>query len=929
MRRILACLVLLLFIGVVNAAVSSTIPMQGRLLAQNGNPLTGLQNMTFKIYDVSVGGSILWSESLETQTNGGLFSVVLGESTPLTLVFDRDYYVEISVNNEPLSPRQKLLSAPYAQSARNVYGDVVETKTVSVIDSDNTGLIYLGRDLTNAIGSTIRYLQSGDYLGFRTSHQGPDQVVIKSDGKVGIGTITPSAKLEVSNSQVTGQTMQIINGSSDNAGGSQVLTGQKIILNGRSTSNVYGQIIQISSKDYNGIPGAIVNGYGTYIQPITSTANFTNWYGLYLASASGNGVINSNVAIYQQDINAKNYFGGNVGIGITSPGEKLSVLGGDYLGTYVAKLINSANVYATGNTNGLYIGINQYLRATSYALRVDVDANGDSGGPFPALVVNGLGNVGIGTTDPGKTLDVVGSVRANEICIGSECRTSWPVSSQDQQFNSLTITSNINLQGNVIANGSVKASAFCIGASCKTAWDTSANADSAKQLISNFTVASGETINAGDVVSLVNGNVRKGTNERYFFKGEFSPVVTSYMYAVKLSDDKFVVIDHGGSVLKTQIGTIIGNDVNIGVVNTHSQTMYSSKAVALAPDKFIVTYVYQSKGYAVACTVAGDVVTCGSPYDFNGGVSIDYDYGIGNISSDKFAVVYSDIGNSNYATSRIGTVSGNTISFGNKALVSTGRNYYFSLSALSSEKIAISYADSLDSWKGYLSIGSISGTTISFGSRYNTNIRMLDTNIITINSSKILFTYLSGSRTAVKIADVSGTAVVFGSEYGIQREHYNIPLSTVISDNTFVIAYEDLMDNGEDSSSVLKIGTISGNRIDLSPQYTYNPAGSRVNSLFNIPNRIMFVYSDHGTNYNTWMIMNVSSIGSVVGVAKTSGTAGQSISVIVDGISGVHTGLVSGAEYYAQKNGSLSSDLTADRMGIALSSTELLLDISR
>ncbi|MFH0837254.1 MAG: tail fiber protein [Candidatus Aenigmatarchaeota archaeon] len=197
MKRVLACLVLLLFIGIGYASVSSTIPMQGRLLTQNGNPLTGLQNMTFKIYDVSTGGQLLWSESGQTQTTGGLFSVVLGEDVSLTLTFDRDYYVEIIVNGETLLPRQKLLSSPYAQSAKNVYGDIVETKSISVIDTDNTGLIYLGRDLNQAIGATIRYLQSGDYLGLRTSHEGPDHVVIKSDGKVGIGTSTPVEKLDV------------------------------------------------------------------------------------------------------------------------------------------------------------------------------------------------------------------------------------------------------------------------------------------------------------------------------------------------------------------------------------------------------------------------------------------------------------------------------------------------------------------------------------------------------------------------------------------------------------------------------------------------------------------------------------------------------------------------------------------------------------
>lgn len=48
------------------------------------------------------------------------------------------------------------------------------------------------------------------------------------------------------------------------------------------------------------------------------------------------------------------------------------------------------------------------------------------------VVTNGLivqnGNVGIGTTSPGQKLDVNGYVKGIGVCIGSDCRTSWPTS---------------------------------------------------------------------------------------------------------------------------------------------------------------------------------------------------------------------------------------------------------------------------------------------------------------------------------------------------------------------------------------------------------------------------------------------------------------------------------------------------------------------
>jgi hypothetical protein len=36
------------------------------------------------------------------------------------------------------------------------------------------------------------------------------------------------------------------------------------------------------------------------------------------------------------------------------------------------------------------------------------------------------GNVGIGTTNPTQKLDVAGYVKGTGLCIGNDCRTSWP-----------------------------------------------------------------------------------------------------------------------------------------------------------------------------------------------------------------------------------------------------------------------------------------------------------------------------------------------------------------------------------------------------------------------------------------------------------------------------------------------------------------------
>lgn len=49
----------------------------------------------------------------------------------------------------------------------------------------------------------------------------------------------------------------------------------------------------------------------------------------------------------------------------------------------------------------------------------------NTGGATNGLIVQS-GNVGIGTLSPGYLLDVSGAVRGTSLCIGTDCRTSWP-----------------------------------------------------------------------------------------------------------------------------------------------------------------------------------------------------------------------------------------------------------------------------------------------------------------------------------------------------------------------------------------------------------------------------------------------------------------------------------------------------------------------
>ncbi len=71
----------------------------------------------------------------------------------------------------------------------------------------------------------------------------------------------------------------------------------------------------------------VQNAYGLKIDPAHAAGQVDNSYGLYISAPAEGGTVNNKWAVYQADSNTKNYFAGNVGIGVEEPSYKLDVDG--------------------------------------------------------------------------------------------------------------------------------------------------------------------------------------------------------------------------------------------------------------------------------------------------------------------------------------------------------------------------------------------------------------------------------------------------------------------------------------------------------------------------------------------------------------------------------------------------------------------------
>jgi hypothetical protein len=203
---VLVCTLVLALATAAVATPPAQITMQGRLTDGSGTPVAdGPQQVTFRLYDEASGTApALWTSTREVTTSEGVFSVVLGESTPLALAFDVPYWIGLQVEGEPaeMTPRLALTSSPYALG-------VADGAAVTALNGQ-TGAI----DLIAGANVTIEPVPDG---GLRISTDGGqadgdwtisgDDLLAAVPGNVGIATpAAPEARLHVGGALQLGQT---------------------------------------------------------------------------------------------------------------------------------------------------------------------------------------------------------------------------------------------------------------------------------------------------------------------------------------------------------------------------------------------------------------------------------------------------------------------------------------------------------------------------------------------------------------------------------------------------------------------------------------------------------------------------------------------------------------------------------------------------
>jgi hypothetical protein len=460
----------------------------------------------------------------------------------------------------------------------------------------------------------------------------------------------------------------------------------------------------------------------------------------------------------------------------------------------------------------------------------------------------------------------------------------------------------------------------------------------------SYTVATGASIAANDVVRMLNGGIAKASRMNAFpitdvSTGDFS---ISPMAVCMLTATTGVVVCNiaPNNYGRATVFTINTNGtISLGtpfVFNSGTTVMLD--AAALSATQVMVCYKNGGNsdyGTAIILSISGTTITAGSPFVFASAVT--YDISVIRLTDTSALVAYTGPSTTYYAYACVLSVSGTTITGGTALAVTAVKSWQNRLAFLSSTKAVLTYVeDTTTTDVLHAVVLTISGTTITKGTDVSIgNCRNdMGLTICALSDSKALVFYsnLVSSPTflgAAVILNISGTTITAGAPYTVTT----IPISwEYVScckfDDNKVLAYWSNNTNGLDVlvlsvfDTFVKVESdVSMNILAAAPIYW--------NSAAKIgPGQFVLGYRDFNEGSGRTRLQVLNFARDIMGIAMETKSAGQACKVAIGPKIRNLTGLTQGAVYYLDDLGNFTTSPTNYQLGIALSTTELLLRLA-
>ena len=522
----------------------------------------------------------------------------------------------------------------------------------------------------------------------------------------------------------------------------------------------------------------------------------------------------------------------------------------------------------------------------------------------------------------------------------------------------VTATNDIKANGNIIGDSSTNISGIS-SVTATTYYGSGANLggiESAPTISGTVSEAAG--ISTGNAV-IINSN------------GTISKVTESFNYAYAAGGNSQVTVDNpvlSGSCFIPSLNKIVvayenesqGEDAYaiVGDVDESGGISWGTGTVFdtgnpndshmdlvwdTANEKVVIIWNDASTAsvWVIIGTISGTAITFGTRVKIlngqaNGvskGLSVCYDS-----TNNKCVFAYKDTGDSNRPKCRVGTVSGTSISFGTEVTVDTHASNAVSVAYdKSQQKVIYTSQDTNDSHKTDTYVGTVSGTDISFGTvvtmskvdSYNTVVTYDETN------EKVIVMGGSGSDNWAAVGTISGTSVSWGaysSTWTTESVQYNSISWDPFTKKIIVGAA------GGGWQGYMNVGTVSGTSISFGTAFRmYSTAGrwATYSVTRNGHFTAVFYNNDNSGNFTSNTTKYATALTNATGenfagFAKDSYANSATATILTTGaVTENQVGLTTGKQYYVQNNGTLglnAGSVVTQYAGQATSATNLVIN---
>jgi len=328
-----------------------------------------------------------------------------------------------------------------------------------------------------------------------------------------------------------------------------------------------------------------------------------------------------------------------------------------------------------------------------------------------------------------------------------------------------------------------------------------------------------------------------------------------------LDSTRFILIWSANTAGKGQatIATVSGTAVTFGAVVDFWSSQPSGDNLGVASLSATSAVVVWKKGtgqgVGVAATISGTDITFGAEAQF---VALCGLPRVTSLDSTRCVVVYED-NSASRTRAKVGTVSGADLTWGAVSgdLVSGAQAGSQTLAPLSSTAFAVSYNDGGDSNHGYCKIGTVSGDDITWGTGAKFVASMptyAPLRLAAMSATKFVVAWTHSSSGRARVASVAGTDITYGAEHVFLSGSDAGDITMAGLSSTHVaIAYRD---DGDSQDGKVKIGTVSGADVTFGAETEFQAGGvSRIDIARLADNKFGVIYGNGADSYNGYAVV--------------------------------------------------------------------------